>query len=164
MRLLFRLPAWFLIFVSLALIVVLGYDSWQKSEFYYEKRLQMIANAPNHAGEQLCIGFVRVTNIEGDAITAVDRNAYYYFFKAETKNINKGDIYSFSGVLNKDGTITTDAVTPHPHRKLKYLFSAASIFIVLFLVIRHIRWDNDKHGFMDMSLPPLSDKGGRRSA
>lgn len=150
----FQLPGWVLFTVSLLFLFIAGiYSVWQEQRESLQNTI-FFENAAQHQGETVCISHVNVYRKTSRGVLAVSsRRGKKYQLIINPALIKLNQHYSFAGVLNPDGKITVRNFQHHPHRKLKYIFSLLSLPVVLFLLLKYIRWDRAGGGFTVKSNP-----------
>ena len=66
-----------------------------------------------------------------------------YHFIVDTSRVELNKFYSFSGIVNPDSKIEVLAIQEHPLRKFKYLCSLLSFIIILYFIMKYIRFDKN---------------------
>lgn len=140
----FSLPGWFLTTISLIGIALLMNYAAHRGYQSYEQKTDHLNHPDQYAGQNLCIGFVNIIQINKEEVIAVDSRNYRYFFIIDSDiKIKEGETYSFLGIITDSGKIHVDTVQHHPYRKYKYLLSSLSLILVIFLIIKYIRFNSD---------------------
>ena len=150
----FQLPGWALFTVSLLVLFIAGIYSVRQEQQESRRNSIFFKNAALYQGKPVCLSHVNVFQKNTDGVSAVSsRRGKVYQLLINPALIQVNQHYSFTGVLNPDGKVIVRNFQHHPHRKLKYIFSLFSLPVVLFLILKYIRWDRTAGGFTVKSNP-----------
>ncbi|MBD3224267.1 MAG: hypothetical protein GF313_06020 [Caldithrix sp.] len=152
MKRIFYLPGWVLFILSLMALCILGYLGWRQAENRYLARQYILEHASEHAEETVCVGYVKIISENRRLITAENSRGDRFQFIRSNISPDIGETWSATGSVNKKGRIHVQQWMHHPMRTSKYVFSALSLVLVLYFIIRYIRFDFNDLVFRDRSL------------
>jgi len=126
---------------SVAGLIVIAFFLWRNESEAYDTQTQIANNLDQHQGSIICTGFLTIKNKEAGIVTGMDKRGTQYRLHMDTEKISLNERYSFRGQISGDGSLRVISYQHHPYRILKYLVSASSLFIIIYLVIVHIRFN-----------------------
>ena len=133
----FNLPRWFLMTIALCFLFWGGYYGAQQSADEYDTSKEIF----QQPGEAICVGYTKIISITRNEIITIDRVGDTYRLITTDTKLRIGEIYSFSGMVTDSGKIQLYTYQHHPFRGLKYVFSLLSMIIIIFLILKYIRYD-----------------------
>ncbi len=137
----FNRPGWQLAFVALGLLIMSAVWTWtieQRSQF---EKYTILENPQEYAGTHVCMPYGKVVLIHADTALTVNSREAKYRFVVDTTVVHLYQTYSFAGVLQGDGTIVVSDVHHHSYRFGKYALSLLSLPIMIWLIVKYIRFD-----------------------
>jgi hypothetical protein len=141
-----QLPAWFLASISLLMLALLSTYSWYHEKDFYKDLNDQIAKPQENLVKKVYINYVKIITIDGDEVTAKNRRGdVYRLYPA--RNIKQDEYYSFLGKVAPDGKV--EIIQPYHQARwqLKHLLSLLSLFLVLYYIIKYIRFDQNSFLF-----------------
>jgi hypothetical protein len=138
----FSLPGPYLIVMAFAGLAILMIYSALKGEQIYNNLHAQIANPNQYEFKTVCLSFIKIEDIDNSDAMAIDRRLNTYYLKIdESWGVKKSETYSLTGYIERSGRIKVTEIQANRHRNLKYLFSSLSFIIIIFLVVKYIRFD-----------------------
>ncbi len=143
---LFHLPGWILFLTAALVLLIMCTYSWQSQEMQYRRLLLQIKNPGKYAGEGVCVGFLKIRDKKDGVFEAQNHRGENFVLLSDTDAFQAGQTYSVTGKIQRNGAIAVADSQHHPYRRNKYLYSALSVFVVIFLLVRYVRIDPDRKG------------------
>lgn len=142
----FHLPGWILFLTAALVIVIMCVFSWQSQEMQYQQLLMKISNPGKYAGEIVCVGFLKIRDKRDGVLEAQNHRGENFVLLSDAGVFQTGQTYSVTGKIQKNGAIAVADSQHHPYRRNKYLYSALSVLVAVFLLVRYVRIDRDCRG------------------
>ena len=136
----FKLPGFVLALISIFFLILLGYYCWLSEEQITDNTIYL-KNPQLYEGREILSSFCNVDEKLDNEIISRSKYGRVYYFIIDTNVVELNHIYSFKGNISNEGKIIVTDLQKHPHRILKYLFSLLSFPIIIFLIIKYIRFD-----------------------
>lgn len=138
----FHLPSWLLAFISTIFLLLLGIlclkivelDNLQKYEYY--------DNPEKYHNPTITIFYVQILEKKNNLIIGKTKQDSTYQFVIDTNLVKLNHWYSFQGPVQNDHKILVKKFQEHPFRFLKYVLSLLSSIIVIYLLIKYIKFEN----------------------
>jgi len=127
--------------LSAAGLIVIAFFLWRNESAAYDTQTQIANNPDQHQGSIICTGFLIIKNKQAGIATGMDKRGIKYRLHMDTEKVFLNERYSFRGQISGDGSLRVISYQHHPYRFLKYLVSASSLFIIIYLLIVHIRFN-----------------------
>jgi hypothetical protein len=135
----FNWARWKLLLLSALGLLILALSMWQSESAVSAEKRMYLGNPQKFLGKEICASYIKIDETSPGSAVGRDKSGNVYRFQINSSDILVNERYSFKGTLKSDGMIQVSSFQYHPHRLLKYAFSALSLVIVLYLIIMHIR-------------------------
>jgi hypothetical protein len=139
----FNLPSPLLVLASVLILIASGSYSHQLNK-KIDKSFRENLTESVGTDHEVCISYIYVVSKINKNVIGIDRKGREYKIHSKSFHPEINKTYAFKGHLSKDNILILTDMTEYPLRPYKYLFSAISVFIVLYLILCFIRYDRSE--------------------
>jgi hypothetical protein len=137
----FNWARWKLLSLSATGLLILAFFIWQGELAIAAEKLFYLNNPQKFKGKEICVSYINVVQKSPGGVIGRDMGGKVYHLQLNSPDILINERYSFKGIIKSDGKIQVSSFQHHPFRVLKYILSALSLAIVLYLIVIHIRFE-----------------------
>ena len=106
-----------------------------------DQGIQCFINSSEYQNKQFWLKYIKIIKADSVAASGVDQRDRSYIFFVNNKRLQIGKVYALELYKNHNGGLQLISFKEYPLRKAKYLTSSLSILLILYLVIRFLRFD-----------------------
>jgi hypothetical protein len=142
----FHLPALILIILSLPMLLLLSAYSYYHEKDFFNELNEQITNPQKNLGKTVYLSYVKIAEVNDNEAVAKNRRGDTYLL-FPVSNIIQGEYYSFIGKVSLNGKLEIIQQYHQTRWQLKHLLSLLSLLLVLYYIIKYIRFDKNSFLF-----------------